>query len=464
MEPSAFSILYQDTEAAPWDAGASGSQTTFNNGRAVVAAAAEVRDRLLDLAAEKLEVGRDDLELADGHVRVAGAPAKAVSIAELAGTGVALIGKGSGPVPENPPCSPEGCLGRLGFESFLEPQVFTHAARVKVDRETGVVRVLQVAAAHDSGVIVNRIGASGAGLRRGRDGNRPGAPRDDPARSGSGASAIRICSTTSSSLPPMLRASTSTGSRRPPRTAARMARRASASRQRVPTPGAIANAVARVLGARVRALPMTPERAVGSHSRARGMTAAFVSAGSVDEALEALRTGARPVAGGTDLVVGARQGKAPLPERIVAIHRIEELRGVSSSGGGLRIGALATHSEVAAGQLVRERLTALADASSIVGSHATSAQGTVGGNLMNASPAMESGGPASGLRRRGASSLARRRALASRRGPRDGARRHRRATRRAPDRDTRLASTGSEPEAATPASSIGGRWRLRSWA
>ncbi len=39
------------------------------------------------------------------------------------------------------------------------------------------------------------------------------------------------------------------------------------------------------------------------------------------------------------------------------------------------------------------RFTALADACSIVGSHATRAQGTVGGNLMNASPAMETGGP-----------------------------------------------------------------------
>ena len=123
------------------------------------------------------------------------------------------------------------------------------------------------------------------------------------------------------------------------------------------------------------------------------MTVAFVSAGSVDEALAALRSGARPVAGGTDLVVGARQGKAPLPDRIVAIHRIEELRGVSSSDGRLRIGALATHAEVAVHPLVRERFTALADASSIVGSQATRAQGTLGGNLMNASPAMEVGGP-----------------------------------------------------------------------
>ena len=39
------------------------------------------------------------------------------------------------------------------------------------------------------------------------------------------------------------------------------------------------------------------------------------------------------------------------------------------------------------------RLTALADAAAIVGSHATRAFGTIGGNLMNASPAMETGGP-----------------------------------------------------------------------
>ena len=197
MEPSAFSILYQDTEAAPYDAGSSGSQTTMNNGRAVVAAAGEVRDKLLDLAAELLEVAREDLELADGQVRVVGSPSKAVAISELAGSGEQLIGKGSGPVPENPPCEAQGCLGRLGMESFLEPQVFTHAARVKVDRETGVVRVLQVAAAHDSGVIVNGSAPaarstavssweSGRRCRRGRSSTR------------TAASATRTSSTTSS--------------------------------------------------------------------------------------------------------------------------------------------------------------------------------------------------------------------------------------------------------------------------
>ncbi|HJU48064.1 MAG TPA: FAD binding domain-containing protein [Gaiellaceae bacterium] len=120
---------------------------------------------------------------------------------------------------------------------------------------------------------------------------------------------------------------------------------------------------------------------------------AFVTAGSLDEAVAAMAGGARPVAGGTDLVVGARQGKAPLPSSLVAIHRLDELRGISAGDGAVRFGALATHADVVASALVRERLTALADASAIVGSHATRAQGTLGGNLMNASPAMETGGP-----------------------------------------------------------------------
>lgn len=121
---------------------------------------------------------------------------------------------------------------------------------------------------------------------------------------------------------------------------------------------------------------------------------AFTTAASVDDALTALTAGARPVAGGTDLVVAARSGKAPLPASLVAIHRIAELHGIEElDDGGLRLGALATHAEIAGNPVVQGRFAALADASAIVGSRATRAQGTVGGNLMNASPAMETGGP-----------------------------------------------------------------------
>ena len=98
------------------------------------------------------------------------------------------------------------------------------------------------------------------------------------------------------------------------------------------------------------------------------MTRSFSSATSVDDALSAMAGGARPVAGGTDLVVGARQGKAPLPDAIVAIDRIDGLRTIDPSEGGLRLGTLVTHGDLVANEDIRSRYTAIADASAIVGS------------------------------------------------------------------------------------------------
>jgi CO/xanthine dehydrogenase FAD-binding subunit len=123
------------------------------------------------------------------------------------------------------------------------------------------------------------------------------------------------------------------------------------------------------------------------------MSTTFVAPTSVDAVLTALANGARAVAGGTDLVVGARQGKAPLPESLVAIHRVDALRSLRIDATGASLGALVTHERIAGDASIAMSYTALADASSIVGSHATRAHGTIGGNVMNASPAMETGGP-----------------------------------------------------------------------
>ena len=119
----------------------------------------------------------------------------------------------------------------------------------------------------------------------------------------------------------------------------------------------------------------------------------FTSATSVDEALAALADGARPIAGGSDMMVGHRQGKAPLPEYVVAIDRIDELRRIDVHTGGVSIGALVSHHAIETNEHLAERYSALCDSSALVGSPSTRNVGTLGGNVMNASPAMDTGAP-----------------------------------------------------------------------
>ena len=259
LKPENFSLLYQDTDAAPSDAGSCGSQTTFNSGRAVVEAAADLREQLLDAAASELEVDRGDLELVDGAVRVKGAPEKAVTISDLAGSGVTFHGKGSGNLPETPPCDAGGCVGRLGSESFLAPQLITHAAHVKVDRDTGVVSVIRVAASHDCGTIINPIGANGQvtggvvmgvglALSEGTQIDEEGRQRnphllDYKLVTAADAPEIEIAWVETNT--PNAGPNGSKGVGEPPCVA---------------TAAAIANAITKVIGTQVRRLPMTPER------------------------------------------------------------------------------------------------------------------------------------------------------------------------------------------------------------
>ena len=115
---------------------------------------------------------------------------------------------------------------------------------------------------------------------------------------------------------------------------------------------------------------------------------------TVEDAIAALAAGARPIAGGTDLVVGARHGKAPLPTALVSIDRIESLRNiVRSADGGSSIGSGVTHHVIETDAVIGAEWSALADASSLVGSPATRHVGTLGGNVMNGSPAMDTGSP-----------------------------------------------------------------------
>lgn len=119
----------------------------------------------------------------------------------------------------------------------------------------------------------------------------------------------------------------------------------------------------------------------------------FAMATKLDEALQAMANGARPIAGGTDLVVGARQGKAPLPDSIIAIDRIPELSAITrNTDGSVAVGATVTHAQLMESVDVIRDYTAIADGAALVGSPATRHVGTIGGNVMNGSPAMDTGG------------------------------------------------------------------------
>jgi CO/xanthine dehydrogenase FAD-binding subunit len=126
------------------------------------------------------------------------------------------------------------------------------------------------------------------------------------------------------------------------------------------------------------------------------MTHRWAAPTALDDALAILAAdaAARPVAGGTDLVVAARQRRRSLPDSIVAIDRIPELAGQRlDDDGALLLGALTSHAWLASAEEVRVGWTALADAAAIVGSPATRGTGTLGGNVMNASPAADTVGP-----------------------------------------------------------------------
>jgi carbon-monoxide dehydrogenase large subunit len=143
-------VVLGDTDMTPYDpAGSISARTTPIAGGAVVMAAEELREKLIAIAAHRLEAAEGDIELADGRAHVRGAPSKAVTIAELAR--IAHLGHDL----------PDGVLPGLEARSTHEPANTTypfgsHAVVVEVTPETGQVKILRYVAVQDSGTIIDR--------------------------------------------------------------------------------------------------------------------------------------------------------------------------------------------------------------------------------------------------------------------------------------------------------------------
>lgn len=109
---------------------------------------------------------------------------------------------------------------------------------------------------------------------------------------------------------------------------------------------------------------------------------------TLDEALQlrAANPDARPVAGGTDLVVEFSRG-VRRSETMIDLTRVPELDAITLHGTTIRLGALVTHNDVSASSLCREHAAPLAEACWEVGAPQLRTRATVAGNLATASPA-----------------------------------------------------------------------------
>jgi CO/xanthine dehydrogenase Mo-binding subunit/CO/xanthine dehydrogenase FAD-binding subunit len=150
-------IVYEDTDATPYDPGAGASKGTFMTGHAAQGAGRAAAEHLRDLAAEKFAVPAASVRLDGGRVH---AGEDSIGIGDLVAA------------------APDAVDGTLSFDHrhqldlpFADPSGFgnlsptyafaAHAVEVEVDRATGRVHVVRVVAVHDSGTIVNPTGARG---------------------------------------------------------------------------------------------------------------------------------------------------------------------------------------------------------------------------------------------------------------------------------------------------------------
>jgi carbon-monoxide dehydrogenase large subunit len=159
VKPEHIRVVAPDTDVTPFERSTTSSRTTFHSGNALLAAARDARQQILEVAADLLEASPGDLELRDERVWVKGAPDHSVPLAKLWRSG--MYARGQYPI------LGRGAYSTSGLYDPLDPQTgrskrstafwmyAAQAAEVEVDTETGKVTVLRLTAAHDMGRAIN---------------------------------------------------------------------------------------------------------------------------------------------------------------------------------------------------------------------------------------------------------------------------------------------------------------------
>jgi len=144
VSPDKVRVVIGDTSFAPQSPMAAGSQVTYSVGGAVYEAALEARRQLLEIATEELEAAPEDLDIVDGRVTVRGVPERFVEITRLVALSTEFMGRHR----------PINATGRSAVQS-ASPAFTVHIARVRTDAETGAFELTGYAAIQDVGRAIN---------------------------------------------------------------------------------------------------------------------------------------------------------------------------------------------------------------------------------------------------------------------------------------------------------------------
>lgn len=154
-------VIAADTETTPVDIGSWISGNAYVSGNAAREAATEVRKKLLEIGAEKMEAYVGDLVLEDKSIYVKGSPDKRLTYEELVAMSIQkhhgdpIIGEGHWRTMRDEPYHPSLATtkGRWSENYAFDVQV----AEVEVDTETGQARLVRAVTAHDCGFPINPL-------------------------------------------------------------------------------------------------------------------------------------------------------------------------------------------------------------------------------------------------------------------------------------------------------------------
>jgi CO/xanthine dehydrogenase Mo-binding subunit len=164
VEPSTVAVKYHGTQGGLPAAGPGGSRLTVMYAGAIKGAAGKIKDKARAIAAQALEVAGEDLEWVDGGFQVVGSPSSRLTFPEIALRSYLYAtelpegyqsGLEASHVYDHPLTTPPN-KDRTDLGVFYPCMGHAcHIAAVEIDVETGAVEILDYAAVHDAGTVVN---------------------------------------------------------------------------------------------------------------------------------------------------------------------------------------------------------------------------------------------------------------------------------------------------------------------